>query len=124
MALSSRVRGNLRNCTQSIVLSGGRNVVGAYALLPNINKTRAPYSELLAGIQRVTSTLGALEQMYPQTPRIGCISRLTCTYIHDLSLQQTYLNDQAFRTNIRMISSLSFVAIQDTLAAFNTLWNH
>ena len=71
--------------------------------------------------------LGALEQIYPQTPRIVCLFHLSKNvhkHVWDLYLQQTYLNDQEFRTNIRMISALSFVAIQDTVAAFNTLPNH
>ena len=64
-------------------LGGGRNVVGAYALLPN--KTRATYSEFLAEIQRMTnnsvphsvlfdfetSMLGAVEQMYRKHQELG-----------------------------------------------------
>ena len=34
------------------------------------------------------------------------------------------MNDDVFRTNIRMISSLSFVPIADTIQAFDALCNH
>ena len=34
------------------------------------------------------------------------------------------MNDDVFRTNIRMISALSFVPIVDTIQAFDALWNH
>ena len=35
-----------------------------------------------------------------------------------------YLNDDIFRDNIRMIPALSFVPVQDTIAAFDRLSQH
>ena len=34
------------------------------------------------------------------------------------------MNDEDFRTNIRMISALSFIPIADTTQAFDALSNH
>ena len=34
------------------------------------------------------------------------------------------MNDEDFRTNIRMISALSFIPIADTIQAFDALSNH
>ena len=45
-------------------------------------------------------------------------------HVQELGLQHVYLNDQRFRTNIRIIPALSFVAIEDTVAAFDQLSNH
>ena len=44
--------------------------------------------------------------------------------VQELGLQQVYMNDQLFRTNIRMIPAPSFVAIEVTVAAFDQLSYH
>ena len=38
-------------------------------------------------------------------------------------MSQVYMNDEQFRTNIRMISALSSVPIADTIQAFDALSN-
>ena len=50
--------------------------------------------------------LGALTQIYPATPQIECLFHLSMNvfkHVQELGFQQVYLNDQLFRTNIRMI---------------------
>ena len=42
----------------------------------------------------------------------------------DEGMSQLYMNDEQFRTNIRMISALSFVPIAGTIQAFDALSNH
>ena len=39
-------------------------------------------------------------------------------------VSQLYINDDVFRTNIRMLSALSFVPIADTIQAFDVQSNH
>ena len=99
------------------------------------------YAEMLTQIQRLTNNvvtqsvmidselrmLGALTQIYPVTPQIGRLCHLPMNvfkHVRELGLQQVYLNDQLFRTNIRMIPVLSFVANVDTVAAFDQHSNH
>ena len=41
-----------------------------------------------------------------------------------LGLSHQYLNDAEFRTNIKTISTLSFVPIADTIQPFDALSNH
>ena len=69
-------------------LTNHRNIVGAYALLPN--KRRATYVEMLTEVQRLTrnaiphslmtdfesSMLSALNQIYPGIPQVGCLFHL------------------------------------------------
>ena len=66
-------------------LTNHRNIVGAYALLPN--KRRATYVEMFTEVQRLThnamphslmndfesSMLSALSQIYPDIPQAGCL---------------------------------------------------
>ena len=44
--------------------------------------------------------------------------------VQDEDMSQLYINDEEFRTKIRMISALSFVPITDTIQAFDALSNH
>ena len=45
--------------------------------------------------------------------------------MQDIKLKQTYLSDQLFRGNIRMMPALSlFVPVQGVILAFNELCNH
>ena len=39
--------------------------------------------------------------------------------VQDEGMSQLYMNDEEFRTNIRMISALSFVPIADTIQVFD-----
>ena len=44
--------------------------------------------------------------------------------VQELGLSRQCLNDAVFRTNIKVISSLSFVPIADTTQAIDALSNH
>ena len=44
--------------------------------------------------------------------------------MQELGLSHQYLNDLVFRTNVKMISDLSFVRIADTIQAFDALSDH
>ena len=71
--------------------------------------------------------IGAIRQVYPLCPIYGCLFHLTKNvykHVQELGLQQMYKEDELFRENIRMIPSLSFVPIQDTVAAFDRLTQH
>ena len=120
-------------------LSQGRQIVGAYGLLPN--KRSETYIEFLTQIQNFTnqvnpqsvmidfeqSMIGALDRVYPAVPQKGCLFHLSKNIykrVHQEGLSQLYMNDDVFRTNIRMISALSFVPIADTVQAFDALCNH
>ena len=113
-------------------LSVGRHVVGAYALLPN--KRLETYQEMLRQhlmnrllCQSIMSMIGAISNIYPLVPQGGCLFHLSkCVYRHvqQLGLQEMYLNDINFRTNIRLIPALSFVLIEDTVIAFDQLAAH
>ena len=69
-------------------LSNGKNIVGAYCLL--VNKRMKTYVELLSQIHFHLS-----KSIYGRLQEFG--------------LSHRYLNDALFRTNIKMISALSFV---------------
>ena len=44
--------------------------------------------------------------------------------MQELWLLHQYLNDALFHTNIKMISALSFVPLDDTVQGFGALSNH
>ena len=56
------------------------------------------------------SMMDALDQVYLVVPQKG--------------MSQLYMNDEEFRTNIRITSALSFVPIADAIQAFDALNNH
>ena len=118
-------------------LSQGRHIVGAYGSLPN--KRSETYIEFLTQIQNFTnqvnpqmidfeqSMIGALDRVYPAVPQKGCLFHLSKNIykrVQQEGLSQLYMNDDVFRTNIRMISALSFVPTADTVQAFDALCNH
>ena len=120
-------------------LTNHRNIVGAYALLPN--KRRPTYLEMLTKVPRLThnamphslmtdfesSILSALNQNHPGIPQVGCLFHLeknVFRYVQDIGLQQNYLTDPLFRGNIRMIPALNFVPVQNVILAFDELCNH
>ena len=87
-------------------LTNHRNIVGAYALLPNNRRTL--YVEMLTEVQRVThnamphslmidfksSMLSALNQTYPGITQVGCLFHLAKNVfrrVQDIGLQQNYL---------------------------------
>ena len=45
-------------------------------------------------------------------------------HVQELRLSQRYMNDEQFRTNIRMTGALGFVPIEDTVQTFETLAVH
>ena len=117
-------------------LTNHRNIVGAYALLPN--KRRPTYLEMLTKVPRLThnamphslmtdfesSMLSALNQTHPGIPQVGCLFHLeknVFRYVQDIGLQQNYLTDPLFRGNIRMIPALNFVPVQNVILAFDEL---
>ena len=60
-------------------------------------------------------------------PQKGCLFHLSKNVyklVQDEGMSQLSMNDEEFRTNIRMISALSFVPIADTIQAFDALINH
>ena len=123
----------------SYILFNGRNVVGAYTLLPN--KRLDSYAEMLNEIKNLTngvnpeiimidfenSMISACEKVYPLVPRRGCLFHLTKNIyrkVQESGLAREYINNEQFRNNIRMIGALSFVPIADTVHAFTGLSNH
>ena len=73
------------------------------------------------------SMMDALDQVYPVVPQKGCLfhmSKNVYKRVQDEGMSQLYMNDEEFRTNIIMISVLSFVPIADTIQAFGPLINH
>ena len=71
--------------------------------------------------------IGAILQVYPLCPIYGCLFHLSKNVykqVQQLGLQQMYQEDELLRENIRMIPSLSFVPVQDTVAAFDHLTQH
>ena len=120
-------------------LTNHRNIVRAYALLPN--KWRATYVEMSTEVQWLThnaiphslmtdfesSMLSALNQIYPGIPQVGCLFHLAKNVfrrVQDIGLQQNYLTDPLFRGNIRIIPALSSVPVHDVILAFDELCNH
>ena len=117
----------------------GRNGIGAYSLLTN-NRLET-YSEFLTLIQILTkhvnphsitvdfeqAMIGALRNVYPLVPQKGCLFHLSKNIyrkVQDLGLLQLNLDDEQFRTNIRMIAAISFLPIEDTIQEFEVLGNH
>ena len=115
-------------------LSHGRHIVGAYGLLPD--KRLDTYNEFLMQIRSLTnhvnklsitidfeqSMMGAFDQVYPIVSQKGCLFHLAKNVdkrVQNEGMSQLYMNDEEFRTNIRMISALSFVPIADTIQVFD-----
>ena len=117
-------------------LNLGRNVVGAYCLLPN--KRTPTYIEMLTEIRRITdghnmqsvmgdykqSIIPVLKNVYPGVPVKGCLFHLCKSIFRRVQwegLVKQYTNDEEFRTVICMIGALSFVPVADTVQAFESL---
>ncbi|PIK44132.1 hypothetical protein BSL78_19020 [Apostichopus japonicus] len=116
-------------------LGGGRNVVGAYALLPN--KRQDTYVEMLLQLQLQQMTnnasptsvltdfelgaIGAVRTVHPNAARKGCLFHLSQSVyrrVQASGLQEAYLNDDAFRSSVRMLPALAFVPLPDVENAF------
>ena len=63
------------------------------------------------------SMMGALDQV--QSFLMFHLSKNVNKRVQDEGMSQLYMNDEEFRTNIRMISALSFVPIADTIQVFD-----
>ena len=115
-------------------LQRGHNVLCAYGLLRN--KEARTYEEMLGQIQRLTNnaipesimtdfengSIAALRATYPNVPLKGCLFHLSKNIykrVQDAGLAARYLNDNAFRTNIKMISAISFVPTAYVCASFH-----
>ena len=71
--------------------------------------------------------IAALNQEYSLLTRKGCLfhpSKSIYRHVQELGLSQRYMNDDQFRTNIRMTGALGFVPIEDTVQTFETLAVH
>ena len=114
----------------------GRNAVGVYALLQD--KTVATYGRTMNHLNFLTGgvvpnsinvdfEIGAINAMrgeYPNSNVYGCLLHLSKNVYKKVQangLAALYLNDQAFRNNIRMICALAFVPIPDIQRSFNAL---
>ena len=117
-----------------------KNCCGAYGLLPN--KRIETYIELLTQIQILTnqvnpdsvlidfahSLISAMDTIYSNVPQKGLLFHLLCQNVYrrvqQEELSHLYLNDDAFRTNIRMTYAINFVPIAVTIHAFEEFSNH
>ena len=92
----------------------------------NLTNLVNPQSVKIDMIDCSTSMMNALDQVYPVVSQKGCLFHLfkhVYKRVQDEVLSQLYMSDEEFRTNIRMISALSFVPIAGTIQAFDTLGN-
>ena len=120
-------------------LSNGHHVVGCYALLPN--KQRNTYVLFLRQVQLLTNgaspatimidyeqaCIGAIPLVFPNATAYGCYFHLCKSvfrHVQEAGLQEQYMVDEEFRTNIRMLPSLAFVPIADIITAFEDLSQH
>ena len=121
-------------------LASRKKCCGAYGLLPN--KRIETYIELLTQIQILTnqvnldsvlidfehSLISAMDTIYSIVPQKGLLFHLLCQNVYwrvqQEGLSHLYLNDDAFRTNIRMTDAINFVLIAVTIQAFEEFSNH
>ena len=74
-----------------------------------------------------SSMLSALNQIYPGIPQVECLfhfAKNVFRRVQGNGLQQNYLTDPLFRSNIHMILALSFVPVQEVIFGFDELYNH
>ena len=119
-------------------LNRGRNVIGIYALLQD--KRQPAYERMLNHVSLLTggaipnsinidcerAAINATKVIYPNTNIYGCFFHLSKNIyrkVQENGLSNQYLNDQVFRTNIR-ICALAFVATEDIEMCFTTLSQH
>ncbi|XP_071853383.1 uncharacterized protein [Apostichopus japonicus] len=123
-------------------LRRGRNIPTAYALLPN--KREETYVELLRQVQQLTlvaptsvltdfevGAMNAIKTVYPEANVQGCLFHL-CQSIHrrvqSEGLQDEYINDNVFRSQVRLLAPLAFVPgaeVEDAFEHVSNRWgNH
>ena len=132
---SQQSRHSLCNFIMCMVLIT-EDVIGAYCLLAN--KRLDTYTEMLSQIQILTNQVNpqsvmidfdqsALDRVYPLVPQRGRLFHLSKSIyrkVQELGLSELYTNEDVFRTNIRMITAISFVPIEDMIQAFDVLSHH
>ena len=117
-------------------LRNDHHVIGCYALLPN--KEAVTYTEFLQQVGRLTNAaspatimvdyeqacINAVRQVYPQSSLVGCLFHLCKSvfrHVQSEGLQQMYMENEVFRSNVRMIPALAFVPLDDIIPAFEGL---
>ena len=120
-------------------LQNGRNAIGLYALLRN--KDQRTYEHMFNHVSALTNgvvpqsinvdfeqaAINAADVVYPDSDKRGCFFHLSQNVykcVKRNGLTQLYLDDQEFRTNIRMISALAFIPRPDVIRQFNNLSQH
>jgi len=71
--------------------------------------------------------IGAIPLVFPNASAFGCYFHLCKSvfrHVQEAGLQEQYMIDEEFRTNIRMLPSLAFVPIPDIITAFDDLSQH
>ena len=126
---SPQFRSSLYNFTQfrTCIAEERKKCCGAYDLLPN--KRIETYIELLTQIQILTnqvntdsvlidfeqSVISAMDAIYSIVPQKCLLFHLLCQNVYrrvqQEGLSHLYLNDDAFRTSIRMTDAINFVPI-------------
>ena len=120
-------------------LRNGHHVIRCYGLLAN--KQGDTYIEFLQQVRQLTNDaqptsimvdferacINAITVVFPQANVIGCLFHLCKSiyrHVQSTGLQEQYLVDEVFRTNIRMIAALAFVPLGDIITAFEELSQH
>ena len=70
-----------------------------------------------------TGSMAALQSLYPNVPLKGFFFTFAKTdkYVQREGLSERYINDDNFRTNIKMISAIGFVPVDEVIQAFDEL---
>ncbi|XP_071747499.1 uncharacterized protein [Lepeophtheirus salmonis] len=107
-----------------------------YALLPN--KTQATYTRLFQEISAINpclspqlvttdfemASMNALQSVFPDVQIKGCFYHLSQSIyrkIQENGLQDSYQNNPDFNINIRMLSAIAFVPVDQTIEVFEAL---
>ena len=120
-------------------LKDAHHVVGCYGLLPN--KQGETYVEFLRQVQRLLNgatpetimidfeqaCINAIIRVFPHAAVYGChfhLCKSIFRHIQSEGLQQRYMENEDFRTNMRMICALAFVPLADIVTSFEALSLH
>ena len=120
-------------------IKSGRNVIGVHAML--MNKRQDTYEELLRHVSNfaINAMPTSINIDFERAAINVCwvvfpLALVRCCFFHlcqnvykkvqEHHLTNVYQNDNLFRINIRMISALAFVPVQDVVRSFVMLCNH